>query len=140
MPDHSRVPNVSTKISALTLFALVVTAANIGHRQIDQTGPSGIEAIFEDGTLLQDRNGDGIIDYVNGHVVLGNSPSDRDVAAAANVGARLGFETSAMNLPLTRGTEGIAIAVGEGALTTLGIHPNRLGVDLEPGLGVADRP
>ena len=136
MPDNSRVSIVSAKVSGLTLLSLVVAAPGIGRQHTEQTWTNGLETIFEDGALLQDRNEDGIIDFVNAKVVLGSDPSDRDVAAAANVAARLGFETSAMNLPMVSGSETMAIAVGQSALSELGISTNQLGVDLEPGLGV----
>ncbi len=131
MSDYLRVPNVSARLSALTLLVLVIAAPSIGYQQGAQAGPNGIEAIFEDGALLQDHNGDGLIDYVDGRIVLGDNPSDRVVAAAANVVARLGFETTAMNLPITSGTEGMILAVGQNALTELDIDGDRLGVDLD---------
>jgi hypothetical protein len=106
------------------------------RQQGEPTGLTDLASIFDDGPLLQDRNGDGLIDYVHGHVVLGEKPSDIDVVAAANVAARIGFETSSMNLPITKGSEGLTIAVGRGALEALGIRSEALGVDLEPGLGV----
>ena len=136
MRHRSRVPNLSAKIPALALLAVLVTVPTVRRQQTPPMARPGLESIFEDGVPLQDRNGDGLIDYLHGYVVLGSNPSDRDVAAASNVAARLGFETSAMNLPLSSGSDGMAIAVGTSALTELGIQPRRLGVDLEPGLGV----
>ena len=55
--------------------------------------------------MLQDRNGDGVVDFVNARIVLGEKPSAADVSAAADVAARFGFETMAMNLPLLSGPE-----------------------------------
>ena len=104
--------------------------------QTQQEAAAGLETIFEPGPLLQDRNGDGDIDFVAARLVLGQPAGDADVAAAANVAARLGFETSAMNLPLTSSTDGMAIAIGQAGLARLNIGRQRLGVDLEPGLGV----
>ncbi|MCH7715869.1 MAG: hypothetical protein IH876_07050 [Gemmatimonadetes bacterium] len=104
--------------------------------QSPQDQLSGLELVFEIGPVLQDRNGDGDIDFVAARLVLGQPASDGDVAAAANVAARLGFETSAMNLPLTTATDGIPIAIGQGGLARLGIDWQALGVDLEPGVGV----
>ncbi len=119
----------------------VVLAVTVGlpaawtlARQQDEVVP-GLEAIFDDGPILQDRNGDGHIDFVDAHIALGDSPTDADVAAAANVAARLGFETSSLNLPLTKSVEGIPVVVGTGGLARAGIPREALQVDLEPGIG-----
>ena len=57
-------------------------------------GARGLEDLFSQG-LLEDRNGDGLTDFVNARLVLGESPSPAVVAAASDVAARLGFETVA---------------------------------------------
>ena len=57
--------------------------------------------LFETGYILQDRNGDDVVDFVNVRIVLPDPPGEADLAAAANIAARLGFETSAMNMDLT---------------------------------------
>ena len=120
----------------LVLLVLLGSGLPPQTQQANQEPPLGLESIYEVGPLLQDRNDDGHADFVAGHIVLGPEPSDYDVAAAANVAARLGFETSAMNLPITVATDGIPIAVGQAAMTALGMSPTSLGVDLEPGRGV----
>ncbi|HET7619819.1 MAG TPA: hypothetical protein VFK20_15035, partial [Vicinamibacterales bacterium] len=50
--------------------------------------------------VVRDTNGDGIADAVAARVVLPASPSVEEVQGAANIAARLGFETSAFTLPL----------------------------------------
>jgi hypothetical protein len=50
--------------------------------------------------LVRDTNGDRIADDVAARVVVPAAPSREDSAAAANIAARLGFETSALSLPL----------------------------------------
>jgi hypothetical protein len=74
--------------------------------------PRGVEDIFSPGFILEDRNGDGVIDFVNAELELGESPSPAAAAAASDVAARLGFETMAMNLPLTGSRAGAVIAIG----------------------------
>ncbi|HEY7819890.1 MAG TPA: hypothetical protein VIG29_16835, partial [Vicinamibacteria bacterium] len=78
--------------------------------------PRGIEDVFSPGFLLEDRNGDGVIDFVNAELRLGDSPSEAVVAAASDVAARLGFETMAMNLPATERRAGVAIVFETAAL------------------------
>jgi hypothetical protein len=59
-------------------------------------------ASFFTGTngLVRDTNGDRIADDVAARVIVAAAPSRDDSAAAANIAARLGFETSALSLPL----------------------------------------
>src|SRR5436309_1599705 len=56
--------------------------------------------VFAPGYILQDRNGDDVIDFVHAKIVVPAHATEADVAAAANVAARLGYETSASNLDL----------------------------------------
>ena len=52
------------------------------------------------GPILQDRNGDGHVDFVHARILVPPSPSASEVAAAANVGARLAFESYGTDLGL----------------------------------------
>ena len=59
--------------------------------------------LFEAGAgLVDDLNGDGVVDFVNASLVLGDPPSVAELAAATEISARLGFETTALDLPLQR--------------------------------------
>ena len=62
--------------------------------------PSDIRDVFATGYMLEDRNSDQVVDFVNVRIVLPASPDEADVTAAANLAARLGYETSALNLGL----------------------------------------
>ncbi|HET7619659.1 MAG TPA: M14 family metallopeptidase [Vicinamibacterales bacterium] len=85
--------------------------------------------------MLQDRNGDGVTDFVNATFVLPDTPSADDIAAAADIAARLGHETLAMNLPVARsGGEGVLIAIGAGGLARAGA-PAASSSALKPGQG-----
>ena len=55
----------------------------------------GLEALFTKGAILQDRNGDGVIDFIHAKIVVPAEPTTHDIAAAANFAARLAFESSA---------------------------------------------
>jgi len=59
-----------------------------------------IAAFFGPRGLTRDANGDGIADTVAARVIVPAAPSVEDSVAAANLAARLGFESSAMTLPL----------------------------------------
>ncbi len=100
---------------------------------------SGLEAVFSPGLILQDRNGDGVIDFIDAAIVVGESPTVGDIAAAADVAARLGYETMAMDIPLgsTEESSGPAILVGSAALARAGVAAADVGLaGLESGEGI----
>ncbi|HEX7139419.1 MAG TPA: hypothetical protein VF219_16310, partial [Vicinamibacterales bacterium] len=72
-----------------------------------------LATLFAPGSILEDRNGDGVVDSVNARIVLGEKPGAADVSAAADVAARFGFETMAMNLPLLSGPDAAGSGSGE---------------------------
>jgi len=100
--------------------------------------PLDLATLFDLGRLVLDTNGDSVPDAVNATLVLGASPSATEQVAAAEIAARLGFETMAMDLPLARGTgsggagaTAIPIVVGRSglaaaALASPGIDPASL--------------
>ena len=65
------------------------------------SNPPDLHDLFAPGYILQDRNHDDVVDFVNARIVLPARASEADLAAAANIAARLGYETSAANLDLT---------------------------------------
>ncbi len=118
----------ATVTFAVSLVLLLVS----GARPATQAGGDavgGLPAFFRAGGVLQDRNGDGVIDFVNARLVLGASPGDDEIAAAGDVAARLGFETSAMNLPVraAAGGSGLPVVVGAGGLAAAGLAAGDLG-------------
>lgn len=130
-------PVVTMRRAACLGPALALSlAAPIGARQGE--APVTLPAILDLGTLLQDRNGDGVTDFVAAQFVLGDTPSAAEVAAAADVAARLGFETTAMNLPLARtGGKGPIIAVGRAGAERAGLGEADLPLEgLAPGQGI----
>src|SRR5262249_34675123 len=85
---------------------------------------------------FQDRNADGVVDFVDARIVLAERPSAAEVAAAADVAARLGYETTAMNLPLDvgrgrppseAGASSSAIFIGARALAQARVTADALG-------------
>jgi hypothetical protein len=103
-----------------------------------------LRSVLDTGVVLQDRNGDGVVDFVDIRILIPPTPGEAEVAAAANIAARLGYETVAMNLGLAvpaqagRAYPGPVIMVGSGALDAardVGGAP-RLLAGLAPGQGV----
>jgi hypothetical protein len=107
----------------LALLSCGVVVGSGDRSPAPQAGGSdgGLDRLFEPGQIFQDRNGDGAIDFVNATVVLSPAATAGEVAAAAAVAARLGHETSSMNLPIGAGSAGTAIAVGLSSLQQLGL-------------------
>ena len=121
------------------LAAVVLVSVVGGGATAQEPAPSGLEAVFSPGRILQDRNGDEVIDFVDAAIVVGESPTVSDVAAAADVAARLGYETMAMDIPLAsmEGSSGPAILVGSAALTRAGVAATEVGLaELESGEGL----
>src|ERR1700726_573338 len=50
--------------------------------------------------VVRDTNGDGIPDTIAARVVVPANPAHEDVEGAATIAGRLGYETSAMTLPV----------------------------------------
>ncbi|MGH9596798.1 MAG: hypothetical protein ACRD3K_08390, partial [Edaphobacter sp.] len=61
---------------------------------------TSIENAFQMGLIVQDTNGDHISDVVCGWVIVPKSPNAAENTVAANLAARLGYETSALTLPI----------------------------------------
>jgi hypothetical protein len=117
---------------------------DVGRTDASDSPRASLADFFSPGAVFQDRNGDGAIDFVDARIVLGQHPSPAELAAAADVGARLGFETSAMNLPVDRRATDTAadnntpaIYVGAAALASSGTTLAAIGAKgLKAGDGV----
>ena len=82
--------------------AVFTAAGAIGRTAPVETAAASLADVFKPGVALQDRNGDGAIDFVNARIVLPEQPDSSELAAASDIAARLGFETSAMDIPMVR--------------------------------------
>src|SRR3954453_9781965 len=102
-----RFSRVNPRFLLLALaLAAICPLSGAGQKRADAPpAPAALDDFFKPGLVFQDRNGDGAIDFVDARIVLPEEPSAGEIAAASDVAARLGYETSAMNLPLpvTRG-------------------------------------
>ena len=131
-------------LARLTTLVMGLTASLDGATPASATaqvaaGPTDLATMFELGNLVLDTNGDGVPDLVNASLVLGDSPSVAVTAAAAEIAARLGFETMAMDLPIMRGVTGdaIPIVIGRGGLSASGLaSPGVDPTSLDTGEGV----
>src|SRR2546425_4363148 len=95
---HSRV----LLMKRLSLVLLVIVSSGTFGRTAPGDPAVSLSEFFKPGVVFQDRNGDGAVDFVNARIVLPENPTATELSAAADVAARLGFETSAMDLPVVR--------------------------------------
>ncbi|MDH3424102.1 MAG: hypothetical protein OEN00_14005, partial [Gemmatimonadota bacterium] len=112
---------VGTRL-AFSLVAALGAASAIAAPLAAQDEPTDLATLFALGTLISDTNGDDVPDFVNASLVLGASPTVSAQAAAAEISARLGFETMALDLPLARSVDaGTPIVIGRGGLAASGV-------------------
>src|SRR4051812_24148100 len=129
---------LSMKQVCLVMFVLA-TAGALGRTAPAETVPASLADLFRPGAALQDRNGDGAVDFVDAQLVLPEHPAPAEVAAASNVAARLGYETSAMDIPVARGfgEHAATIFVGAKALASADLPLASIGGSaLKPGDGL----
>jgi hypothetical protein len=110
----------------LVLVSVIVGSGAIGRTAPAETASVGLSDFFKPGIVWQDRNGDGAVDFVDARVVLPDTPTSAELAAAADVAARLGYETSAMNLPVGH-EDGASIFIGAKSLSKAGVTADALG-------------
>ena len=125
------------KTSALLLIAATLVLGASAPQEDDVVFLS-LDTVFDRGAIFQDRNSDEVIDFVNARFVLGNVPTPTEITAAAEVAARLGFETMALDLPLPRSAgEGTMIAIGRAGVSRARLSEADLRLDtLLPGEGL----
>jgi hypothetical protein len=135
---------------AVSLLAALAGFPAMGREaaQVSQPADVGRSLLLADfvSTATRDTNGDDIPDAVVARVVVPAAPAPEDVAAAANIAARLGFETMALTLPfvvrdseLSRAPDiALPILVGrENQFIRKAIDDGRLDVaQLQPGQGL----
>jgi hypothetical protein len=87
-------------LSALAVAAVLVTAAPSPSAQNVNGASPDLTSLFGPRGVVRDTNADGINDAVAARIIVPSAPSREDSLAAANLAARLGFETTSMSLPL----------------------------------------
>ena len=86
--------------AAVTLLAFfgVQPLRSVSPDAATMTSLASIYALAAGG--VRDTNGDGLADTVAARVILPAEPAVEEVQAAANIAGRLGFETTALTLPI----------------------------------------
>ena len=134
-----RIASCPMALAGLASALAVALTAQLDLAAQDTPEAIDLATMFELGNLVLDTNGDSVPDLVNASLVLGASPSVAATAAAAEIAARLGFETMAMDLPIARGPAGdaVPIVIGRAGLTGSGLtSPGVDPTSLDAGEGV----
>ena len=84
---------------ALGVLGLVALSSLIAY-QADTSRAGHLADPFAAGWMLSDTNGDEIIDFISGKVVLPAHPTAAQNAAAADLAARLGYATTGFTPPV----------------------------------------
>src|SRR3954465_12617789 len=97
-----RFSRVTPRFLLLALaLAAICPLSGAGQKRADAPpAPAALDDFFKPGIVFQDRNGDGGIEFGDARIVLPEEPSAGEMAAASDVAARLGYETSAITLPV----------------------------------------
>ena len=87
----------------LVAFAVALLINDASRTPVAAQAPPerGLDSLFSlsDG-VVRDTNGDGLADAVAARVIVSDTPSIEDMLVATNLAGRLGFETTAMTLPI----------------------------------------
>ena len=80
---------------------LICADLPMGQATGQQPQLRGLGSLYEiTAGCVRDTNGDGLADSVVARVIVPADPAVEDVQAAANIAGRLGFETTALTLPI----------------------------------------
>ncbi len=131
-------PVVRLLVTLPACATLAVQASSTTLARQPGAPPLSLSRVFApDGPVLRDRNGDGVTDFVDASFALSTMPSACEVAAAANIAARFGFESAELNLPMPRDGGRLSVAIGLAAVRRAGLSDLEAGIaDLAPGEGV----
>lgn len=93
--------------------------------------------LYRPGFMVADGNGDGVVDRVLGRILVPSTPTPAEAVAAANLAARLGWETTATDLGLVGGDDGRA-ASATAPLLVVGRAAPPPSTAVQPGEGIIE--
>ncbi len=135
---------LKTQLTVLLIFCFSTTI--LAQKNYEELNPDSIDlsSLLQHGYILQDRNKDSIIDYINYKIILPAEATEAEIVSAANISARLGYETSSLDfgnnfadseMPDFLEQPAIIIGSGNKMLTKLSDDKYIKGKRLRPGQG-----
>ena len=132
------------RIVMILIVLNVLFGTSMIQAETQDLSSKDLKNLYKTGYILQDRNDDSVIDFVHTKIILPANIKIGELVSASNIAARLGYETSAMNLDLTgfdsdniQMYEVPVIIIGKGNLLTRYFEPgdNDVSSNLVPGQG-----
>lgn len=135
-------PALATRAALVTLTALagLFLPASGARAQVEPV--TDLTDLYGLGALVADMNGDSLVDHIRARIVVAEGADASETAAAANLAARLGFETTESDLGLTSvggddpAPEAPLVVIGAPALADVGLDAAGLRTTLAPGQGI----
>ena len=127
-------------LGVLAIFGLLFALSSTVAYQPAEPVRNHLPDPFAVGWILNDTNGDGVVDFIAGKVVVPEHPTAEENAAAADIAARLGFATTGFTPPVVISaaddrSDGGRIYIGSGsAPSRLAGAAGQLGAEA-PGRG-----
>ena len=87
-------------LGVLAIFGLLLALSSTVAYQPAEPVRNHLPDPFAVGWILNDTNGDGVVDFIAGKVVVPEHPTAEENAAAADIAARLGFATTGFTPPV----------------------------------------
>ncbi len=88
-------------VTSLVGAGALLSGPSVGRVSAQRQNLRSLASLYDITTgAVRDTNGDGLADSVAARVIVPDEPAVEDVQGAANIAGRLGFETTALTLPL----------------------------------------
>src|SRR6478672_7238826 len=95
-------------LAAVLISLSVLPLAPRARILADARGPQSLSGLVASGSLTRDTNADGLEEAVAARVIVPANATLADIETATNLAARLGYETTALTLPLVMRDRDIA--------------------------------
>ncbi|HEV2387813.1 MAG TPA: M14 family metallopeptidase [Candidatus Acidoferrales bacterium] len=123
----------STPLFVLAILLALCAAGPATPRPPAAATPTPLENAFSTGWMIVNTNGDGVPDFLRGHIIVPADSSAGENTAAANLAARVSYGTTGLTLPVVvSGGDAAASAAGPKIYVGSGALPANAAGDLAP--------
>jgi len=92
---------------SIFFFPIFVLSIDFVNGQNVTKEINDLSKVFDLGYILQDINDDSVVDFINTKILVPENASESQIACAANIAARLAYETSGIDLDLVNNLENV---------------------------------